>query len=249
MDNSIIKKILVCVPLLLTSVGIVESAHNLPLNNVAVADSAKEFTKLSEANRWGNKLINQAHYSTNDKIAIYKYTKNSSILNAPLREVKGDINKLPNDMQDDIRKLDYAISKSTIPESIIVHRLLNLDYLQSINGFSSEDLEKLYRTENGKYNKELVSKLNNVMNGGTFHEYGYTSTQLVKGAALVGRPIELKLELSKGATAAYVDANDLTAYRGQQEIILPRNIEYTVNKVKLSPDEKRIVIDAIAFKK
>lgn len=226
--------------------------NELPLSNytnIALADSSREFTDLSEATQWGEKLINEAKYSTNEKMSIYNYTKNSSVLNTPLRENKGNIDNLTPDLQEKIRMLDRTISKTTTPEQIKVHRLLNLDFLTSINGFSKDDLDNLYKTDNGKYNKELVNKLNNVMNSAKFREYGYSSTQLVKGAALAGRPIELNLELPKGSKAAYINSRDLTAYYGQQEVLLPRNLEYTVNKVYLSPDEKRIIIDAIAFKK
>ncbi|HHQ8409039.1 TPA: ADP-ribosyltransferase, partial [Staphylococcus aureus] len=219
------------------------------LSNIALADDVKNFTDLTEATNWGNKLIKQANYSSKDKEAIYNYTKYSSPINTPLRSSQGDISNFSADLQEKILRLDRLISKSSTSDSVYVYRLLNLDYLSSVKGFSSEDLELLYKTENGKYNEELVKKLNNIMNSKIYTEYGYSSTQLVKGAALAGRPIELKLQLPKGTKAAYIDSKNLTAYPGQQEILLPRGTDYTINTVKLSDDHKRILIEGIVFKK
>lgn len=107
----------------------------------------------------------------------------------------------------------------------------------------------LQQTNNGQYNEALVSKLNNLMNSRIYRENGYSSTQLVSGAALAGRPIELKLELPKGTKAAYIDSKELTAYPGQQEVLLPRGTEYAVGSVKLSDNKRKIIITAVVFKK
>ncbi|AJC95801.1 ADP-ribosyltransferase [Staphylococcus hyicus] len=248
MKTSYFSKILLTSSIVLTSIGLVE--QSIPLSsNVVFASETKEFTNLNEATEWGNKLIKEANYSSSDKTAIYEYTKNSSVLNEPLRNSNGLIDNLSPTLQDKIRKLDSVINKTSTPEQIIVHRLLNLDYLTSIDGFTDEDFHNLQNTNDGKYDKQIVNKLHNMMNSKIYRENGYSSTQLVKGAALAGRPIELKIELPKGTKAAYIDSKDLTAYPGQQELLLPRGTEYAINKVYLSDDEKRIIIEAIAFKK
>ncbi|MGT3737253.1 ADP-ribosyltransferase [Staphylococcus aureus] len=218
-------------------------------SNITLAADVKNFTDLNEATDWGNKLIKKAGYSSNDKRAIYEYTKDSSKINGPLRAAGGDINKLDSTVQEKVRRLDLSISKSTTPESVYVYRLLNLDYLTSIVGFTSEDLHKLQQTNNGQYDENLVRKLNNVMNSRIYREDGYSSTQLVSGAAMGGRPIELRLELPKGTKAAYVNNRELTAYYGQQEVLLPRGTEYAVGSVNLSNDKRKIIITAIVFKK
>lgn len=218
-------------------------------NNQAIAFDVKEFTDLTEATKWGNKLISKAKYSSSEKQIIYEYTKNSSPFNQPLRSAEGDITKLTPVLQDKVRKLDSTIFKTSTPESVYVHRLLNLDYLQIVNGFTREDMYVLQQTTNGEYSEEVVSKLNRLMNSRIYRENGYSSTQLVKGAAMAGRPIELKLMLPSGTKAAYIDSPQLTAYPGQQEILLPRGTEYNVGSVKLSDNKRRIIIEAIVFKK
>ncbi len=54
----------------------------------------------------------------------------------------------------------------------------------------------LQQTNNGQYNEALVLKLNNLMNSRIYRVNGYSSTQLVSGAALAGRPIELKIAIT-----------------------------------------------------
>ncbi len=112
-----------------------------------------------------------------------------------------------------------------------------------------EDLHKLQQTNNGQYDENLVRKLSNVMNRRVYREDGYSSTQLVNGSAVGGRPIELRLELPKGTKAAYLNSKDFTAYYSQQEVLLPRDTEYAVGSVELSNDKKKIIITAIVFKK
>lgn len=248
MNISYLSKMLLTSSIVFTSIGLVE--QSIPLNSsVALATEAKEFTNLNEASEWGNKLIKEAKYSSSDKMAIYEYTKNSSVINEPLRKSNGSIDNLPPLLQEKILKLDNVVNKTSTPDQLIVHRLLNLDYLTSIDGFTNEDFHNLQNKNDGKYDKQVVNKLNNIMNSKIYRENGYSSTQLVKGAALAGRPIELKLELPKGTKAAYIDSKDLTAYPGQQELLLPRGTEYAINKVYLSENEKRIIIEAIVFKK
>ncbi|MDT1967316.1 Epidermal cell differentiation inhibitor [Staphylococcus aureus] len=247
MKNKLLFKIFLSLSLALSVYSINDKI--IEVSNTSLAADVKNFTDLDEATKWGNKLIKQAKYSSDDKIALYEYTKDSSKINGPLRLAGGDINKLDSTTQDKVRRLDSSISKSTTPESVYVYRLLNLDYLTSIVGFTNEDLYKLQQTNNGQYDENLVRKLNNVMNSRIYREDGYSSTQLVSGATVGGRPIELRLELPKGTKAAYLNSKDLTAYYGQQEVLLPRGTEYAVGSVELSNDKKKIIITAIVFKK
>ncbi|MBE2129670.1 Epidermal cell differentiation inhibitor [Staphylococcus schweitzeri] len=247
MKNTIIKFLSTFI--VLSSISLIDTSFSSKYNKISIAAEAKNFTDLVEATKWGNSLIKSAKYSSKDKMAIYNYTKNSSPINTPLRSANGDVNKLPENIQEQIRQLDSTISKSVTPDSVYVYRLLNLDYLSSITGFTREDLHMLQQTNNGQYDEALVSKLNNLMNSRIYRENGYSSTQLVSGAAVAGRPIELKLELPKGTKAAYIDSKELTAYPGQQEVLLPRGTEYAVGSVKLSDNKKKIIITAVVFKK
>ncbi|WP_159592628.1 ADP-ribosyltransferase [Streptococcus halichoeri] len=220
----------------------------LKSSDIVYAEQTKIFSTVDEATKWGEKLIKKASYSVKEKSEIYNYTKNSSSINTALRNSKGILDQLSTDLQTRIRVLDQAIFKVSTPEPVTVYRLLNYDFLQSISGLTQGDLENL-KTSNKKLDTSLVNKLQRLMKQKIYREDGYSSTQLFNGSAVVGRPLELRLDLPKGTKLAYINSRELTAYYGQQEVLLPRGTEYSVQDVKTSTDHTRIIIHANVFKK
>ncbi|MGG4393090.1 ADP-ribosyltransferase [Paenibacillus thiaminolyticus] len=185
--------------------------------------SVKDFKEdRKAAEKWGNKEYKAWNKKLNasEKELVKEYTGNAKPFNTYLRANEGKLGFKP-DIDKKIVKLDEALKKSTVSETVLVYRG------DDTSIFGKEFQNSLY--QGNKVDRELFRKLRDQYQGKTKTEYGYLSTSLVSNQQFAMRPILTTLKVPKGAHAGYVD--NISLYKGQYELLLPRNTKIRIDKM------------------
>lgn len=149
--------------------------------------------------------------SENEKQSLSEYGYGSNYINGNLRGKKGSVFE-NSKVENQIRNIDSAISKGTIPDNIIAYRGIGKNYL-------GVDLS----------NEDAVKRAI----GSTITDPGYLSTSIRSHVAEdYSRGTILEIKVPKGMHAAYVDmttntVNELIEFTEEGD---PGNIEYLLER-------------------
>jgi len=185
--------------------------------------SAKDFKEdRKAAEKWGKKEYKawEKKLRANEKELVKEYTANAKPFNTYLRANEGKLGFKP-EIDKKILKLDEALKKSKLSETVQVYRG------DDTSIFGKEFQNSIY--QGNKVNRELFRKLRDEYQGKIRTEYGYLSTSIVSNQQFAMRPILTTLKVPKGAHAGYVDK--ISQYKGQYELLLPRNTKYKIDKM------------------
>ncbi|WP_374019720.1 ADP-ribosyltransferase [Paenibacillus thiaminolyticus] len=188
-----------------------------------IDNSAKDFKEdRKAAEKWGNKEYKawEKKLKANEKELVKEYTRNAEPFNTYLRANEGKLGFKPA-IDKKIVKLDDALRKSKLSETILVYRG------DDISIFGKEFQNSIY--QGNKVNRELFRKLRDQYQGEIRTEYGYLSTSLVSNQQFAMRPVLTTLKVPKEAHGGYVDK--ISQYKGQYEVLLPRNTKYKIDKM------------------
>lgn len=194
-------------------------------NNV---DKYKLCTNKEEADAWGKKQFSK--WSKEEKSAIRDYTKNARPYNEFLRMHVGKLDSDPT-MKKKIESLDKALNRkeAKVNDNIKVYRgddawIFGKEYDNSI-------------IKNGKVDREKFKEIQKKFQGKTITEFGYISTSILIDAGYAKtRPVMTEFKVGSGTHGAYMNSDDLTAYPGQYELLLPRNTVYKIEKIYIAID-------------
>ncbi|MDT3494657.1 hypothetical protein NLU03_14250 [Bacillus toyonensis] len=199
-----------------------------------------EFSLANEATVWGEQQFKKWKLNQKEQKVLTEYTKYAGTFNKPLREANGDLERIPIETKKNIVTLDAALEKSKISNDIILYR--GDDF--SLFG---KDVEKLIDT-NGKISEEQFEIVKHKYKGKDRTEHGYLSTSIFNGTQFGGRPIITKFKVLQGSPGGYIDS--ISYFKGQYELLLPRNTTYIIKDMYIKKSEKtngmdQIIIEAL----
>jgi hypothetical protein len=170
------------------------------------ASSAYTYDTMSvaEAHLFATNVLNQGTLSSQQKIALSRYTGNSY----------GPINRYLNGFEDTLspsyantaKHAQAAMRASDKP--ILLHR--NISYRSITNATTHEDLEKVV--------------------GQTWMSGGFFSTSVGGSAAFGLKPVKLEIEAPPGTPMAWLEPH--TQHPGEREMLLAAGLHYRIVSVK-----------------
>lgn len=159
--------------------------------------------------------------SYEEETCLYKYTSGSSRYNEPLRHMNYSGGKNYNEsFVADVVNMTNAIDKCTWKDDIWVQRGVdqNSMFLKTPGSFDGRDIYSLS-------DDELQSLV-----GSTIEDTGFFSAGAGKDTGFSSSQIILNTYCPKGTKMAYVDF--MSAYKGENEMILQRGYQYKITKVE-----------------
>ena len=152
--------------------------------------------------------------TTAEQNSLAKYTSSYSYINEPLRNIKyGNFNNKKESFVKDVKNMTSAIDKSVIDFDFWTQRgtnAVNFPGKQINSGTSLQDLQALVGTK--------------------FEDQAFVSTGAAKNTGFKTPGIILNIYCPKGTKGAYVD--NISAFSGENELILQRGYSYKVTKVE-----------------
>ena len=177
-------------------------------------DNAIWCKSISETKKYFPSISTKGLTNAEEK-ALTHYTSTFNYINEPLRGIKyGNIDKSKKDMFiNSVKNMTSAIDKSVIDFDFWTQRgtkAVNFPHTKINSSSSIEELQSLVGT--------------------SFEDQAFVSTGAAKSTGFSTEPIILNIYCPKGTKGAYVD--DISNFKGENELILQRGYSYKVTKVE-----------------
>lgn len=183
-------------------------------------DDVLRHTTDAAGNKWALKAMADPGWTATERKYLRTYTGNTHhAWNSQLRSSKGQ----PGQYATPIKSMDAAMTKSAIPEDVILHRGTGVDSFV-LNGRLLDNHEA----------HRLVDLVGSVQ-----QDHAYTSSSVGNSAAFAHQPVQIKFRAPAGTPGAYVDS--FSQFGGEREVILARGTSYFVHAVYKSPQGKWIM--------
>lgn len=177
-------------------------------------DSAVWCKSTSESSKIFPHIENVKGITSAEQDALVGYTGSYSFINEPLRGTKyGNYNTKKTKFISAVKNMTSAIDKSVIDFDFWTQRgtsAVNFPHMK-IDAYTD------------------IDKLNSLV-GTTFEDQAFVSTGAAKNTGFSSHNIILNIYCPKGTKGAYV--NEISAFKGENELILQRGYSYKVTKVE-----------------
>lgn len=185
-------------------------ANGIVDESMGMEDGVIRHTTNAQGERWAEKAMADPGWTADQRAKLKSYTGSGyDAWNTTLRSSKGS----PGKYADQVKAVDAAMRKSSIPEDVILHRGTGANSF-TVNGkqLGHADTHRLV---------DLV--------GSVQKDYGYTSTSVGNEAAFMHQTVQIKFRAPAGTPAAYVQS--FSNFGTEREVILARGTEYYVHAV------------------
>lgn len=202
----------------------------------------REFKSGEEAIKWYKQLYEGIKFTQEDKDIVKFYTDGHFVLiNQTLRN-GNPLEKLTKEEQEQVKKLDEALSKTIVFQDLITYRYETLGLLTRLYDKEAFELQKIYTS--GKFTPEARHLLEG-LSGKKYKDYGFMSTTVIRNSTFQTRPIELVIKVPRFSHALFASLKDFAAFPTQYELLFPRDRLLIFEKYEVSKDMKRLTIYAM----
>lgn len=176
----------------------------------SISSTYREFSynRKGDTMIWGKEMFNEANLSEEEKASLVAYKKDSNPINEELRSpdyFASDSGAFPF-----VRRIDDAISKSTVPDNVFTYRGIN---------------QAVFKKEH----KVVGSLVGNIIDDKAFVSTTLHRKQALSWSWMNGSELGVVLEIAlpKGSHALYMDDPSIMD-RGEYELLLPRGTKFRV---------------------